>query len=264
MFSEIHLCFLSLAQSGTIILQEEEGNVSARTVASVALIDTGLQRLYANLGNFDYKHTNLLSCMTLDVGNCHSIVHVKQANMSKAEYCRSFGLTMKEAVKRVTTRAANYHTSRNSWYPLLSQVPVMKLLPIVNMHPADCDALRDWASSFGAAVRQRTVRQETTMARHGTLPQFMYQRQCEISEKPVAIAFDEQGNTADAAKENELEEDEADEFDQSSDKEVSEDGQEKARCPTLLQGEIRSSATILLGARTRFGREICFNSCLLY
>ena len=50
--------------------QEEEGNVSARTVASVAIINTNLQRLYANLGKFDYKHTNLLSCMTLDVENC--------------------------------------------------------------------------------------------------------------------------------------------------------------------------------------------------
>ena len=163
--------------------EEEEGNVSARTVASVAIIDTGLQRLYANLGKFDYKHTNLLSCMTLDVENCHFIVHVKQANMSKAEYCRSFGLTMKEAVKRVTTWAAYYYTSKNSWYPkpegalLLSQVPVMKPLPIVNMRPADCDALRDWASSFRAAVRQRTVRQETTMERHDTLTEFMYQRQ---------------------------------------------------------------------------------------
>ena len=119
----------------------------------------------------------------------------------------------------------------------------MKPLPIVNMPPADCDALRDWASFFGAAVR--TVRQETTMARHGTLPEFMYQRQCEFSERPVGIAFDEQGNTADAAKENELEEDEADEFDQSSDEEVSEDGRENTRCPTLLQGEIGRSETFL-------------------
>ena len=82
--------------------------------------------------------------------------------------------------KRVTTWAAHYHTSRRSWYPkpegglLLSQVPVMKPLPIVNMSPADCNALRNWASSYGAAVRQRTERQETTMARHGTLPEFMY------------------------------------------------------------------------------------------
>ena len=56
------------------------------------------------------------------------------------------------------------------------------------MHPpADCNALRNWASSYEAAVRQRTVRQETTMARHGTLPEFMYQRQREISDKPVSI-----------------------------------------------------------------------------
>ena len=113
--------------------------------------------------------------------------------MIKAEYCSSFGLAMKEAVKRVTTWAAYYHTSRRSWYSkpegdlLLSQVPVMKPLPTVNMSPADCNALRNWASSYRAAVRQRTVRQETTMARHGTLPEFMYQRQCEISDKPVSI-----------------------------------------------------------------------------
>ena len=77
--------------------------------------------------------------------------------MSMAEYCRLFGLAMKEAVKRVT---AYYHTSRRSRYPkpegalLLSQVPVMKPLPIVNMCQADCDTLRDWTSSYGAAVRQ--------------------------------------------------------------------------------------------------------------
>ena len=96
-------------------------------------------------------------------------------------------------MKRVTTWAAYYHTSRRSWYPkpegglLLSQVPVMRPLPIVNMSPADCNALRNWESSYGAAVRQQTVHQETTMARHGTLPEFMYQRQCEISDKPVSI-----------------------------------------------------------------------------
>lgn len=132
----------------------------ARTVASVAMIDTGLQGLYANLGKFDYKHTNLLSCMTLDVENCHSILHVKQVNMSKAEYCSLFGLTMKEAVKHVTTWGAYYYTSRNSWYPkpegalLLPQTPFMKPLPTVNMQ----------ASSIGTAAKQWTLCQETTMA----------------------------------------------------------------------------------------------------
>ena len=58
------------------------------------------------------------------------------------------------------------------------------------------------------------------MARHGTLPEFMYQRQCEISDKPVSIAFDEQVNTAAAAAAAptaELDDDEADEYDESSD-----------------------------------------------
>ena len=36
------------------------------------------------------------------------------------------------------------------------------------------------------------------MARHGTLLEFMYQRQCEISDVPVPIAFDEKGNMSDA------------------------------------------------------------------
>ena len=137
----------------------------------------------------------------------------------------------------------------------------MKPLPVFDMCQADCDAMRDWASSFGAAVRQRTVRQETTMARHGTLPKFMYQRHCEISENPVSIAFDvgnAPGPTDDAREE--LEEDQEDIFDESSDEEV-DHGHEGS---TLVQGEIGSSATFLLGARTRYGRAIRFNNRLLY
>ncbi len=246
-------------------LNGPQGHVSARTVASVAMIDAGLQRLDANLKKYDYTHTNLLSCMTLDVENCHSVVHVKRANMSMAEYCRSFGLAMKEAVKRVTSWAAYYHTSRRSWYPkpeqalLLSQVPVMNPLPIVNICQADIDRLRDWASSYGAAVRQRTVRQETTMARHGTLPEFMYQRQCEISEKPVSIAFDK--HDTHAVMEHELEEDQSDGFDESSDEEVVND--DSSEPTTATHGEIGSSVTFLLGARSRFGRVVRFNNRLL-
>ena len=84
-----------------------QGHGSAKTVASVALVEWGLQRLYNNLEPFNYNATNLRSCMTLDVENCHSTVHIKQANMSMMEYSRSFGLTMKES--------AYYHTGRKSW-----------------------------------------------------------------------------------------------------------------------------------------------------
>ena len=50
---------------------------------------------------------------------------------------------------------------------------------------------------------------------------------------------------------------EGDNFDKSSDEEVEEDS-------TLLQGEIGSSATFLIGARTRYGRAIRFNNRLLH
>ena len=83
-------------------LNGPEGHVSAKTVQSVSMTEWGLQRLFDNLKTFDYQATNLLRRMTLDVENCHSTVHIKQANMSAKEYSRSFGVTMKESVKRVT------------------------------------------------------------------------------------------------------------------------------------------------------------------
>jgi len=50
---------------------------------------------------------------------------------------------------------------------------------------------------------------------------------------------------------------EGDNFDESSDEEVEEDS-------TLLQGEIGSSATFLIGARTWYGKAELFNNRLLH
>ena len=68
-------------------LNGSQGHVSARTVASVSMMDTSLQRLYANLRKFNYRHKDLLTCMTLDVENCHSTVYYKQGNTSMQQ-CR--------------------------------------------------------------------------------------------------------------------------------------------------------------------------------
>ena len=193
----------------TTTLNGPQGHVSAKTVASVALVEWGLQRLYTNLQPFNFSATNLLSCMTLDVENCHSTVHIKQANMSMMEYCRSFGLTMKESVKRVTHWAAYYHTGRKSWYPRpeetipFSKVPLIKPLPVVDMSKPNCDIMRDWASAYGAAVQQRTVHQETTMAKHGTLPEYIYQRHCIRSDQSINITFEEADQDEEHAPESE-------------------------------------------------------------
>ena len=63
-------------------------------------MEWGLGRLADILGEYDYKALDLLSCMTLDVENCHATVHSKKVKVSTLEYARSFGATMKESVKR--------------------------------------------------------------------------------------------------------------------------------------------------------------------
>ena len=42
---------------------------------------------------------------------------------------------------------------------------------------------RVFNDEYAAAVRQRTVRQETAMAKHGTLPEFLYQRHLEVGDQ---------------------------------------------------------------------------------
>ena len=114
--------------------------------------------------------------------NLHSTVHTKHAILSKLQYAQSFGYTMKESLKCLTSWAAYYRTSRKSWYPLLEKtvyfydIPQISPLPVVSMkdeHPQEM-----WyARTYGRAVRQRTNRQETTMAKHGALPDYVYQRE---------------------------------------------------------------------------------------
>jgi len=79
-----------------------------------------------------------------------------------------------------------------------------------------------------------------------------------LSKAAFDVGVNAPGPTDDAREE--LEEDQEDIFYESSDEEV-DHGHEGS---PLVQGEIGSSATFLLGARTRYGRAIRFNNRLLY
>ena len=229
-------------------LNGPQGHVSAKTVNSVKLMEWGLGRLTDILGEYDYKALDLLSCMTLDVENCHATVHSKKVNMSKLEYARSFGATMKEGVKRATSWAAYYHTSRRSWYPKpdttvsLHNVPLMMPLSVVSLHANDCDLLRNWASAYGAAVRQRTVRQKTTMAKHGTLPEYLYQHHLEVGDKVnMNFRVDEDEGPHGDLNEREVSEEASvsskgqQEFDESSDEEVEVSADDNNSQTTILR-----------------------------
>ena len=57
------------------------------------------ERLKKNLDELDYDDTSLLSCMTLDVENLHSVVHHKSGVSIGLQYARDFGRTAKESLK---------------------------------------------------------------------------------------------------------------------------------------------------------------------
>ena len=80
-------------------LNGSQGHVSEKTVNSVQFMGWGLLRLANILRDYGYQALNRLSCMTLEVENCHATVHSKKVNMSKLKYARSFGATMKESIK---------------------------------------------------------------------------------------------------------------------------------------------------------------------
>ena len=89
--------------------KEKKKSVSRR----VSFIEKGQIDI---LREYDNQALDLLSCMTLDVENCHAIFHSKKVNMSSLEYARLFGATRK-SVKSAVSWAAYYHTSRKSRYP---------------------------------------------------------------------------------------------------------------------------------------------------
>ncbi len=136
----------------------------------------------------------------------------------------------------------------------------------------NCEILRNWAKAHGAAVRQRTVRQETTMAKHGTMPEYMYQRRNIVTERvdvfsdnnpsateDVDVRVEEVEEAIDSDAEENL--DEVDEFDSSSDEEEDDEGLE---LPQADHDEIGKSTDILFGARSRYGRAVRFNNRLLF
>lgn len=88
-------------------------------------------------------------------------------------------------------------------------------LTAINLSTNECDMLRNWASAYGAAVWQRTVRQETIMAKHRRLPEFVYQRQLPVGEK-VNVNFQDGDLSNDAVEEVNDSDEGQEEFDESS------------------------------------------------
>ena len=235
-------------------LNGPQGNVAAKTIESVKMLKDGVEQLKDTLARHSYKHANLLSCMTMDIKNMHSIVHHKSPLCTALEYARNFGNAVKEGLKRTTSWAAHYYTNPKSWYPLpersipYSSVLVSKPDKAETLNSQDISTMREWAHTYGAAVRQRTVRQETTMAKAGTLPAYLYQQEVQPGER---IAF------LDGVEEPEQEEIE---YDPPTSEDEQYDEVENNEHSNDDDNIDSREADFLLGTRTRFGRAIRFNN----
>lgn len=261
----------SVPECSKMTLNGPQGTVSAVTVRSVDMLHWGLDRMRSLFSALSFDATNLLSCMTLDVEHLHSTSHIKHPLLSKKEYCRDLGNTIKESTKRLSSSTVYYYTSeKSSWYPdpeheiPLASLPSIPQVPVAKLSEKSVEEMRNYALTYGAAVRQRTNRQETTMARHGTMPEMIYQRQLQISEDRVDLALSE-GSESSEVNEEEVETGESDpenveevpEYDSSTDEDEEPDDGDSS-IP-----ELDRRSTFLLGATTRFGRQVRINSRFL-
>ena len=97
--------------------------------------------------------------------------------------------------------------------------PSILLPPAIKATREYISKMQDWASAHGS-MRQRIVRQEITMARAGTVPDYLYQKEVQVREK-VSFRSTSNAINRDMPHQDEPEknnvEDEVSEFDSSSD-----------------------------------------------
>ena len=206
--------------------------------------------------------------MTLDVENIHAVVHFKEPLYSALQYARNFGKALKESIKRKTNWSAIYYTNPKSWYPVPERAarfidtPDIKPLPTGNATAKEICSLRDWAQSYGAAVRQRSVRQETTMAKAGTLPGYMYGNMPKVADAPLVLSSDEDSQAIENEDGDVVAYNIPEEYDSESDEDV------VNTIPDISidedAGEVGTETNFLMGTTSSFGKAVRFNRHLMF
>lgn len=242
-----------------------QGFVSTKSFVSLQMTCWSLKRLRDTLNDFHYASLNPLSIMTLSIEHFHSTTHMKHNLMTQLQYSREFTRSIKESLKRTSPWSAFYYTNRKgSWYPPAeNSTPFQTMSNFLPKRPdpiqqskEDQEKLQTWANSYTRAVRQRTVRQETTMAKMGTLPHYLYSNS--IS-KVVdgAPSLQRAGNTCDHENNSEkLCYEEQDQFEASSSDESSNDDDGEEIISVSKDSSVSSTSLFALGRSSRFGRTI--------
>ena len=117
-------------------------------------------------------------------GEPRSSFPFQTSNVYAVTLRQDLGTTALEPAKRMTQWSSFYFTHSTSYYPVPSTQIHLQVFPRITqqnlpvMSSADQDLMRNWANTHGKCVRQRTVRQETTKYKAGTLPLNMYHNCC--------------------------------------------------------------------------------------
>ena len=163
-----------------------QGTISNKTLKSVDLLRDGLSRLKANIatitgGSDISENFNTVSLLSTNVEHIHATTHFKVITPSMLEHAMFLAAIIDESMKRITKWSAYYYTHKTTYYPVpdtqikFKDLPKLKKIKVRKMRNDDMQVMRDWAREYGKCVRQRTVRQETTKHKMGTLPLNMYQ-----------------------------------------------------------------------------------------
>lgn len=230
----------------TRLLNGPEGTISNKTRNSVQIIHDELQHLYTTLVAINANlEVNLQTLLTLHVENLHALGHFKEQFPTQLQYARNLANTVKESLKREMSWAAFYYTHKKSYYPVIDSGLTLVEMPTIPhlkpAHPLNTQQqvlMREWADANGKCVRQRTVRQENTKDKAGTLPLNLYTRDILLSSK---VVFDEQDQETIAEPGDALSEYESDSGDD---------------VPIEDTREVRGSLTFLKGLQTKSGRQV--------
>ncbi|MES9881338.1 MAG: hypothetical protein ABW185_10700 [Sedimenticola sp.] len=250
-----------------------EGTVASKTIGSVQMIETELENLSTVLEQHSAEHQlDLQSCLTVQVENLHATGHFKEQFPTCLQHARNLSDTVHESIKRAISWSAYYYTHPDSYYPVptskmpLCDVPkVSKLGPKTELSQTEQKLMRNWATDFGKCVRQRTVRQETTKFKAGTLPLNMYQAKPKPSKK---LFFEMEEHPANVVSERHVpESDNVDdetahnnEIDQISEYDSDSSDDERDTEPVSVHSALASSSSnsldFLRAVTTRSGRSV--------
>lgn len=159
-----------------------EGTVSSLSLKSVQMIHSELRKLETTIRDINNSaYADLHSCLTTQVENLHAVGHFKDECPTVLSYARNLGNSVYESIKRITSWAAYYFTHPTSYYPITDNCISLQEMPrlphlkqSIRLNSKQEELMKDWAVQHGKCVRQRTVRQENTKFKSGTLPLNMY------------------------------------------------------------------------------------------